>query len=104
MNYKVLVAGSGNVTGLNVIRALAKHEDVYIVGCDFDEENPSRLFCKNYKVPRCAEPGYPDAMSSIIESEHITHIIASNDHDVRALSLMAASDNNFPKFNCLSCF
>ncbi len=100
MKYNVLVAGSGNVTGLNVIRSLAKHEDVHIVGCDFDEENPSRLFCKNFKVPKCAEPGYPDAILSIINSEHITHIIASNDHDVRALSLLAASDGRFPNLNC----
>ena len=69
MSYNVLIAGSGNVTGLNVIRALVKHNDVHLVGCDFDEENPSRLFCKNYKVPRCADAGYPAAIKSIIESK-----------------------------------
>lgn len=99
MEYNVLIAGSGNVTGLNVIRSLAKHNDVHLVGCDFDDENPSRLFCENYKVPRCADAGYPSAIKSIIGGEHITHIIASNDHDVRALSLMSEKEEGFPYFN-----
>ena len=99
MSYNVLITGSGNVTGLNVIKSLVKHEDVYLVGCDFDDENPSRLFCKNYKVPRCADAGYPAAIKSIIESEHITHVIASNDHDVRALSLLSEKEDRFPIFN-----
>lgn len=99
--FNVLIAGSGNVTGLNVIRSLVKHYDVHLVGCDFDVENPSRLFCKNYSVPRCADAGYPDAIKSIIEGEQITHIIASNDHDVRALSLMSEKENGFPMFNGL---
>ncbi len=99
MSFNVLIAGSGNVTGLNVIRSLVKHDDVHLVGCDFDDENPSRLFCKNYKVPRCVDAGYPAAIKSIIEKEHITHIIASNDHDVRALSLLSEKEDGFPMFN-----
>lgn len=100
MKYRVLVAGSGNVTGLNVIRALTGKKDVSVVGCDFDAENPSKLFCSSYEVPRCADERYPEEIKNIIAKEGITHIVASNDHDVRALSLLAASDIHFPEFNC----
>lgn len=99
MKFRVLVAGSGNVTGLNVIRALVGNPDVHVVGCDFDAENPSKLFCKSYEVSRCSDSNYPDAIKELIEKESITHIIASNDHDVRALTQLKDKEKSFPQFN-----
>ena len=44
----VLVAGSGNVTGMNVIRALVGEPNVTIYGCDFDAVNPSNQWCQSF--------------------------------------------------------
>lgn len=95
----VLVAGSGNVTGMNVIRALVGEPNVTIYGCDFDAVNPSNQWCQSFEVPRCASPDYPEAILNIVEKYHITHIIASNDHDVRALAVLKSQHPNFPFFN-----
>ena len=100
MKYNVLVAGSGNVTGMNVIRALINQKDVSVIGCDFDAENPSKLFCESFQVPRCADELYPAAIKEIVERKHITHIIASDDHDVRALTKIKLTESGFPILNC----
>lgn len=100
MKYNVLVAGSGNVTGMNVIRALVNQKDVRVIGCDFDAENPSKLFCESFQVPRCADKAYPTVIKELVSQQHITHIIASNDHDVRALTSIKQTDSNFPTVNC----
>lgn len=98
----VLVAGSGNVTGMNVIRALTGHEGINVYGCDFDAVNPSNQWCESFEVPRCASPDYPEKILKIIKDKQITHIIASNDHDVRALSILKGKNENFPFFNGFS--
>ena len=95
----VLVAGSGNVTGINVIRALVDESNITVFGCDFDAENPSKQWCQSFQVPRCASPDYPAAILDIIEKYNITHVIASNDHDVRALTELKAKTVGFPFFN-----
>lgn len=95
----VLVAGSGNVTGMNVIRALIGEPNVTVYGCDFDAENPSNQWCRSFEVPRCASPEYPAAILNIIENYQITHIIASNDHDVRALSILKSQIPDSPFLN-----
>ena len=100
MKYNVLVAGSGNVTGMNVIRALVNQKDVSVIGCDFDAENPSKLYCESFQVPRCADELYPVAIKKLVSQQHITHIIASNDHDVRALTKIKQIDSSFPIVNC----
>lgn len=99
MKYKVLVAGSGNVTGLNVIRSLVGQTNVEVIGCDFDAENPSKLFCPSFEVPRCADASYPEAIKKLVNEEGVTHIIASNDHDVRALTKIKQENKGFPVFN-----
>ena len=96
---KVLVAGSGNVTGLNVIRALVGQPDVKVIGCDFDAENPSKLFCPSFEVPLCADSRYPSSILELVKRQGITHIIASNDHDVRALTQIKQNNKEFPIFN-----
>lgn len=96
---KVLVAGSGNVTGLNVIRALVGQTDVEVIGCDFDAENPSKLFCPSFEVPRCADSHYPSSILELVKQHGITHVIASNDHDVRALTQLKQNEKDFPIFN-----
>lgn len=95
----VLVAGSGNITGINVIKSLIGEENVTVYGCDFEAENPSNQWCPSFEVPKCASPDYPAAIMSIVREHHITHIIASNDHDVRALAELKAKTEDFPYFN-----
>jgi carbamoyl-phosphate synthase large subunit len=82
----VLVSGSGNITGINVIRAL-KDTISSVIGTDYNEENPANKFCKNYIVPRSNHPDYITAVLNLVRKHHITHIITSNDHEVRALSM-----------------
>lgn len=98
----VLVAGSGNVMGMNVIRSLVGNDGIRVYGCDFDADNPSLQWCESILVPRCASQDYPDAIINIIEHKSITHIIASNDHDVRALSILKSKITGFPFFNGFS--
>ena len=80
----VLVAGSGNVTGMNIIRALNKKYKV--LGCDFKRENAANLFCENFVISPCASTMYESELLAIIRENKITHVIASNDHDVRAIA------------------
>lgn len=89
MNASVLVAGSGNITGMNVIRALSGHVD-NLVGYDCcpSNQNPSNLFCVNETVPGVydAFPRYIDIVFELVRKHQATMIIASNDHEVRALA------------------
>lgn len=95
----VLVAGSGNVTGMNVIRSLVGNDGIRVYGCDFDAVNPSLQWCESIHVPRCASSDYPGSIMNIVKGKSITHIIASNDHDVRALSRLKSENLDFPFFN-----
>ena len=95
----ILVAGSGNVTGMNVIKALVEEDNVNVFGCDFDPINPSNKWCPTFEVPRCASSEYPIAILSLISKYNITHIIASNDHDVRSLAELKSKTEGFPYFN-----
>jgi len=82
-NKKVLVAGSGNITGLNVIRSLK--DFVEVVGYDMATQNASDMFCKNITVPRTTDPLYHSKILEIVEKENVFAIIPSNDHDARSL-------------------
>ncbi len=95
----VLVAGSGNVTGMNVIKALVNEPNVMVYGCDYDVINPSYQWCRSFEVPRCASVDYPKSILNIVKQYDITHVIASNDHDVRALSVLKSHTSGFPIFN-----
>ncbi|MBC8618452.1 ATP-grasp domain-containing protein [Parabacteroides faecis] len=81
----VLVAGSGNITGMNIISAL-KTANIPVYGCDFNTINPANTLCNNFIIHKCDSNEYIIDILDIIEKYHITHIIASNDHDVRALA------------------
>ena len=82
----VLVTGSGNVTGLNVVRALVADGGIDVVGCDLEPWNPANRYCVNHTVPRATDPGYLDAILEIARRHGVGGVIASNDHEVRALS------------------
>ena len=86
MKSKVLIAGSGNTTGINVIKSLIK--DTNVIGCDFNNINPADKLCKNFVIPPCSSSFYNEAILNLVKKEEVTHIFASNDHDVRALSLI----------------
>lgn len=87
MKHRVLIAGSGNITGLNVARALTRFDikNMTLAGYDFTPHNPTNKLCRNYVVPKCADPEYPSVILKLVKSFEATTIIASNDHDVRAL-------------------
>lgn len=87
MKHRILIAGSGNITGLNVARALTRFhvKNVTLAGYDFTLHNPTDKLCRNYVVPKCVDPEYPSKVFELIELFQATTIIASNDHDVRAL-------------------
>jgi carbamoyl-phosphate synthase large subunit len=109
-NNCVLVAGSGNITGLNVIRALYG-QVTSLIGCDYcsADANPSNMWCKNYRVARTSSQQYTYDIFNLIEDHGVKAIIASNDHDVRALmnvlSTLTASDVllNGSSINTLKC-
>jgi len=84
MSTSVLVAGSGNVTGMHVVRSLV--EFVCVVGVDSTAANPANALCQNYVVPRASDPMYVSVLSDIIQRQSVTHIVASNDHEARALA------------------
>jgi len=85
-----LVTGSGNMTGMNIIRALKMSDRlINIVGCDTTlvESNISNtLGIHNYIVPRAREATYISSIVDIIKEHNVRAIITSNDHEVRALS------------------
>jgi carbamoyl-phosphate synthase large subunit len=82
---RILIAGSGNITGLNIARALDSRHFVF-AGYDFTSHNPTNMFCRNYVVPKCADVTYGSNVLDLVKSFGATVIIASNDHDVRALT------------------
>ena len=87
MRAKVLIAGSGNTTGINVIKSLI--DEVEVIGCDFNPINPANKFCRNFAVSRCSSSLYNKDILELIRNEGVTHIFASNDHDVRAMTLLS---------------
>ena len=86
----VLVTGSGNVTGLNVVRALAADGAIDVVGCDIESWNPANRYCLNATVPRASDKTYVSRILELIAAHHVTAIIPSNDHELRALATHVA--------------
>lgn len=85
-NYKILIAGSGNTTGINVIKAL--QDEYAIIGTDCKELNAANKFCTNFTVPLASSQTYESTMLDIIDRHNVTHVISTNDHDTRALLMM----------------
>lgn len=90
MQSHVLVAGSGNITGLNIIRDLKSNTYQEILCSGYDscpvDENAAEMICKNYQAPPTTAPTYVAFVLDLCNKLNITHIITSNDHDLRALS------------------
>ena len=85
-NSRILIAGSGNTTGINVIKALSGEYE--IIGTDCKELNAANKFCTNFTVPFAASQAYEASMLDIIGRYNVTHVISTNDHDTRALLMM----------------
>jgi carbamoyl-phosphate synthase large subunit len=85
-DIRVLVSGTGNITGINIVRAL-KDNIPFIIGTDYSETNPANKFCKNCIIPRANNSDYINVVLELVRKYYITHIITSNDHEVRALSI-----------------
>lgn len=81
----VIVAGSNNVTGHNVINALAGHCN--ILGYDYSDAstNPTNTTCHNVRVPPATDKAYADAIRKLLDEHKPELIIPSNDSDLRAL-------------------
>lgn len=82
----ILVAGSGNITGINIIKALNESKNNLVVGCDFVELNPANKYCRNFVVPKCNEETYFEEILEIIDNLEIKYIFTSNDHELRVLT------------------
>lgn len=82
----VLVTGSGNVTGLNVVRALTVDAGIDVVGCDVQPWNPADRYCRNHTVPLATDPTYLPRILDIVKAHGVTAVIPSNDHELRALA------------------
>jgi carbamoyl-phosphate synthase large subunit len=84
----VVIAGSGNVTGHGIAKALRGWCNV--VGYDACDAiaNPANLYCINATVPRSSDVGYPARVEALLRSTRPLAIIPSNDHDLRALQGM----------------
>lgn len=85
MRNNILVAGSGNITGINIIKALVLSEHNFVIGCDFNELNPANKYCKNLVVSKCNQESYFEEILKIIEDYNINYIFTSNDHELRVL-------------------
>src|ERR1700758_4696154 len=82
----VLIAGSGNITGHGVAKALASTTWRFLGydACD-PKGNPANLFCNNERVHRAAAPEYATDVLDLVKRHRPQVIIPSNDHDLRAL-------------------
>ena len=85
MKKRILIAGTANTTGHNVARALAAAK-VEFLGCDCAIVNAADVLCTNFAIPRTIDSGYLSAVLRIIDDHNVTHVIPSNDHDVRAIA------------------
>jgi carbamoyl-phosphate synthase large subunit len=81
----ILVAGSGNITGINIIKSLVISQDNFVVGCDFNELNPANKYCQNLVVSKSDQEFYLNEIIQIIEDYNINYIFTSNDHELRVL-------------------
>jgi carbamoyl-phosphate synthase large subunit len=85
MKNNILVAGSGNITGINIIKALIVSEHNFVIGCDFNELNPANKYCENLVVSKCNLNSYLNEILKIIDDYKIKYIFTSNDHELRVL-------------------
>ncbi len=85
MKNNILVAGSGNITGINIIKALVVSEHNFVIGCDFNELNPANKYCENLVVSKCNFKSYLNEILKIIDDYKINYIFTSNDHELRVL-------------------
>lgn len=81
----ILVAGSGNITGINIIKSLVISQDNFVVGCDFNKLNPANKYCHNLVVSRSDQEFYLNEIIQILEDYNINYIFTSNDHELRVL-------------------
>lgn len=86
MKNNILVTGSGNITGVNIIKALVGCENNFVIGCDFNELNFANKYCENLLVPKCDQDEYLIKVLNIIDEYKIKFIFTSNDHELRALT------------------
>lgn len=85
MLKNILVAGSGNITGINIIKALIQSENNFVIGCDFKELNPANKYCNNLVVSKCNLDTYFNEILKIIDDYNIKYVFTSNDHELRVL-------------------
>lgn len=89
MRPTVLVTGSGNVTGLNVVRALTADGSATVIGCDLEPWNPANRYCPNVTVPPARDPDYLPRVLDLVRRHGVTAVVPTNDHELRALATHA---------------
>ena len=82
-NPVILIAGSGNTTGVNVIKALLN--EYRVIGSDYNYINAANKICRNIVVSPANHKNYSSDILKIIDDYDVTHIISTNDHDTRTL-------------------
>jgi len=86
MKNSILVTGTNNITGINIIKALLVNDKNIIYGCDYNEINVANKFCQNFVVSKSNHSTYIKEIIDIIEKYNVKYIIPSNDHELRVLS------------------
>jgi carbamoyl-phosphate synthase large subunit len=92
----VLVSASGAPGTAALLRALRANgeRDVRLVGTDMSERSVGRHLCDAFHlVPRGSDPGFPEAILSIVEREGVDCVLPQSSFDLEGL---AAHRDRFP--------
>lgn len=86
MGNTILITGTNNITGINIIKALQLDESNKVYGCDFSTLNIANKYCLNFQVSNSDKNSYISELLDIVEKYNIKFIIPSNDHELRVLT------------------
>jgi carbamoyl-phosphate synthase large subunit len=92
----VLVSASGAPGTAALLRALRSNgeRELRLVGTDMSERSVGRHLCDSFHlVPRGSDPGFPDAILSIVEREGVDCVLPQSSFDLEGL---AAHRDRFP--------
>ena len=92
----VLLTASGSPGTAALVRALRENgeRDVRVVGVDMSERSVGRHLCDAFAlVPPGDDPGFADAVRSVVEAERVDAVLPQSSYDLPGL---AAARDGFP--------
>ena len=92
----VLVSASGAPGTAALLGALRRNgeREVRLVGTDMSERSVGRHLCDAFRlVPAGSDPGFPDAMREVVETERVDVVLPQSSFDLEGL---AAHRDRFP--------